>query len=204
MIKVGAIDCLNEEELCEEFSAFDVPQVVIFTEAYNDDGERYRGEMKSASIMNAAAKKMQNFVSSVNSGNYESWYERERETKNKIILFTDKKATPTVFKALSKKHLDRLNLGEIKSSEEELVKLFGVESFPTIIALTEPEEYKGEKYEGEMNPDQLGKWVSTYAYSAPKKIIPTDFQELTEKKRVRKTQFNALFSQSSLADARQL
>lgn len=25
MIKVGAIDCLNEEELCEEFSAFDVP-----------------------------------------------------------------------------------------------------------------------------------------------------------------------------------
>jgi len=25
MIKVGAIDCLREEELCEEFSAFDVP-----------------------------------------------------------------------------------------------------------------------------------------------------------------------------------
>lgn len=34
MIKVGAIDCLNEEELCEEFGAFDVPQVLIFTEAY--------------------------------------------------------------------------------------------------------------------------------------------------------------------------
>ena len=58
MIKVGAIDCLHEEELCEEFSAFDVPQIVIFTEAYSDDGERFRGEMKSGNIINAAAKKM--------------------------------------------------------------------------------------------------------------------------------------------------
>ena len=58
MIKVGAIDCLHEEELCEEFSAFDVPQIVIFTESYSDDGERFRGEMKSGNIINAAAKKM--------------------------------------------------------------------------------------------------------------------------------------------------
>lgn len=153
MIKVGAIDCLNEEELCEEFSAFDVPQILIFTEAYQDEGERFRGEMKAGNIINAAAKKMQNFVSSVNNDNYESWSERERETKHKIILFTDKKATPTVFKALSKKHLDRLNFGEIKQSEEQLIKKFGIETFPTIIALTEPEEFRGDKYEGEMSPD---------------------------------------------------
>ena len=140
MIKVGAIDCLHEEELCEEFSVFDVPQIVIFTESYSDDGERFRGEMKSGNIINAAAKKMQNFVSSVNKENYEAWIERERETKHKIILFTDKKATPTVFKALSKKHLDRLNFGEVKSSEEDLIKQFGIESFPTIIALTDPDE----------------------------------------------------------------
>ena len=57
MIKVGAIDCLHEEELCEEFSVFDVPQIVIFTESYSDDGERFRGEMKSGNIINAAAKK---------------------------------------------------------------------------------------------------------------------------------------------------
>lgn len=175
MIKVGGINCLDEEELCEEFSAFDVPQILIFTEAYSDDGERYRGDMKADQIINAAAKKMQNFVSSVNSGNYDSFVDRERLTKNKILLFTDKKSTPTVFKALSKKHIDRLNFGEVKQSEAELIKSFGVEAFPTIIALTEPDDYKGEKYEGEMSVDQLSKWVSTYAYSTPKKVVPTDF-----------------------------
>jgi len=175
MIKVGAIDCLKEEELCEEFSAFDVPQILIFTENTSDDGERYRGEMKADKIINAAAKKMQSFVSSVNEANYNTFVDRDRMTKNKIILFTDKKATPTIYKALSKKHIDRLNFGEVKQAEASLLKQFGVTSFPTIIALTEPEDYKGEKYEGEMTVDQLSKWVSTYAYATPKKIEVTDF-----------------------------
>ena len=131
--------------------------------------------MKAETIINAAAKKMQNFVSTVNKDNYDSFAERDRTTKHKILLFTDKKATPTVFKALSKKHIDRLNFGEIKQAEEELLKLFGVTTFPTILALTEPEDYKGERYEGEISVDQLSKWVSTYAYSTPKKVLPTDF-----------------------------
>lgn len=37
ILKVAAIDCHAEEELCEEFSAFDVPQVRIFTEVTDDD-----------------------------------------------------------------------------------------------------------------------------------------------------------------------
>jgi len=92
--------------------------------------------MKAEAIINAAAKKMQNFVSSVNEANYDSFVERDSMKKHKILLFTDKKSTPTVFKSLSKKHIDRLNFGEIKASEEELVKKFGIESFPTIMALT--------------------------------------------------------------------
>lgn len=34
-----------------------------------------------------------------------------------------------------------------------MVKLFGVTQFPTIMALTDPENYVGEKYEGEMKID---------------------------------------------------
>lgn len=155
IIKVGAIDCLNEEELCEEFGAYDIPQILIFSENFSDEGERYRGDMEVNKIMNAASKRMQSFVSVVSDSNYESFIERERLVKNKVILFTDKKTTPTLFKALSKKYLERLNLGEIKQSEEELIKKFGITEFPTILALTDPEGYSGEKYEGAMNVDQL-------------------------------------------------
>ena len=50
----------------------------------------------------------------VTSANLDSFIERDRATKHKIILFTEKKATPTVYKALSKKYLERLSFGEIK------------------------------------------------------------------------------------------
>lgn len=109
--------------------------------------------MNANSIMNAASKKMQSFVSVVTESNYESFTERDRTTKHKILLFTEKKSTPTVYKALSKKYLDRLTFGEVKQAEEGLVKLFGIDKFPTIMALTDPENYSGEKYEGEMNID---------------------------------------------------
>ena len=50
------------------------------------------------------------------------------------------------------------------------------------MALTDPENFIGEKYEGEMKIDQMTKWMGTYAYSTPKKVEVTDFIELTEKK----------------------
>jgi len=65
MINVGAIDCKSEEELCEEFGIYDLPNIYIFTESFSADGEKYQGNQDWNSIANAAAKKMQVFVSIV-------------------------------------------------------------------------------------------------------------------------------------------
>jgi hypothetical protein len=43
IINVGAIDCQGEEELCEEFGMYDIPQIVIFTESFVEEGEKYTG-----------------------------------------------------------------------------------------------------------------------------------------------------------------
>ena len=99
---------------------------MIFSENFADDGEKFNGAMNANSIMNAAVKKMQSFVSVVTDENYDAFIERERATKHKILLFTEKKTTPTVYKALSKKYLDRLMFGEIKSAEEALLKKFNI------------------------------------------------------------------------------
>lgn len=52
IIKVGAIDCREDEELCEEFGIYSMPTLVIFTENYNDDGEHYKGKMEWKPIAN--------------------------------------------------------------------------------------------------------------------------------------------------------
>lgn len=73
IIKVGAINCHVEEELCEEFSVFDKesPSVLIFTESVADDGQKHTGKMQWKSISSAASNKMQSFVRVINSENYE-------------------------------------------------------------------------------------------------------------------------------------
>ena len=91
-----------------------MPQILIFSENFQDDGEKFAGAMNANAIMNAAVKKMQSFVSVVSDENYDTFVERERATKHKILLFTEKKTTPTVFKALSKTYLNKLMFGEVK------------------------------------------------------------------------------------------
>lgn len=73
IVKVGAIDCGEDEELCEEFAIYNVPTMMIFQENYSDDGEKYNGKMDWKSIASFATKKMQSFVALVTSENYEQF-----------------------------------------------------------------------------------------------------------------------------------
>ena len=100
---------------------FDYPSIMIYNENYGDSGERFRGKMEHGTIANFASRKMQSFVSSVNSDNYVSFVDRERMEKNKVLLFTDKKSPPAIYKALSKKYLGKAVFGEVRKSETELI-----------------------------------------------------------------------------------
>lgn len=152
IIKVGAVDCSEDEELCEEFSVYQYPTMMVFQENYSDDGERYTGDMNWKSIANFATKKMQSFVSIVTSENYESFIARD-PTKFKVLLFTERKSTPPIYKALSKNYKDKLLFGEVRKSDEKMAQMFKVTEFPKIMVITDPVEHVGEFYTGELKID---------------------------------------------------
>ncbi len=87
--------------------------MLTFSESFKDQGERYLGAMEWNAIGNFAAKKMQNFVSIVTAENFEDFKSRDLQ-KPHALLFTDKKATPAIFKALSKKFINKLVFGEVR------------------------------------------------------------------------------------------
>ena len=58
IVKVGGIDCREDEELCEEFTVYSVPKIVVFSENYGDEGEEYRGKMEWKPISSFATSKM--------------------------------------------------------------------------------------------------------------------------------------------------
>ena len=66
----------------------------------------------------------------------------------KVILMSAKPSTPPLFKALSTEYRNRLNFGEIKSSQKELVEKLKVENFPTVLVIPKEDGAEPVVYEG--------------------------------------------------------
>lgn len=137
--------------------------------------------MEHGPIANVASRKMQSFVSSVNSDNYAGFTGRDAD-KNKFLLFTDKKSTPAMYKMLSKKYLGKAVFGEVRKSETELLQKFQIYNFPTLMVLTDPDNHIGESYEGEFKVNDVTRFTSSYANQKPKKIVRLEFLRLDERK----------------------
>ena len=80
---------------------------------------------------------MESFVSIVTNQNYDN-YINEDQSKNIVLLFTNKKSTPPLFKALSKEYKGKLLFGQVRSSEDKLIEKFKVINYPTLMVLTDP------------------------------------------------------------------
>ncbi|KAJ3258452.1 hypothetical protein HK103_003574 [Boothiomyces macroporosus] len=94
--------------------------------------------------------------------------EENNDKVDKVVLVTDKKTTPPLFKALSIEYLDRLAFGEVKSSNAELVAELGVETFPAILIF--PKDGSNViAYDGIVKQAQLVEFLDKYALPSKRK-----------------------------------
>lgn len=136
VIKVAAVNCAEEEELCDEFDIKSFPTIMYFPENTAKSHEKYTGKRTYKDISEFAVSKMQSFVRVVTDANFAEF---EAAEMPKIILFTDKKTTPPILKALSKQFKDRVMVGECRSSNLEMVSRFGITEFPSVIEVSSQE-----------------------------------------------------------------
>jgi DnaJ family protein C protein 16 len=106
---------------------------------------------------------MQNFVRIINKDNYNDFISTHTERYH-VLLFTSKKSTPPLFKALSKDYLNHLSFGEIRQSESELIKTFNVNQFPTLMVITNEESNEVDIFKDELKYDTIKKFLNKFAY----------------------------------------
>jgi len=159
----GAVNCKDDEEICEEYSVYTTPKLLYFPESANEGEEEYKGNIDFQSIFKFGAKLMQNFVRVINKDNYNDFMTSHPERYH-VLLFTSKKTTPPLFKALSKDYLNHLNFGEVRQSEKELIKTFNIDKFPTLIVITNLETNEYDLYKEEIKYDNMKKFLNRYAY----------------------------------------
>lgn len=94
--------------------------------------------MEIKDLANFAVSFMESFVEYVSFKNYQDFTKKDLY---KVILFTEKKTTPPLYKALSKDFKGKLVFGEVRNASDPLLKNFKVTSMPTLIVITDSQNY---------------------------------------------------------------
>lgn len=110
---------------------------------------------------------MESFVSIVLESNYKEFFSQDID-HYKLLLFTDKKGTSPLYMALSKEYKGKIIFGQVRQSELSLCKKFNIEKFPTLMIVTDYENYKGEVHQGEMKKEQIMNFLRPFAYDDKK------------------------------------
>lgn len=90
---------------------------------------------------------MHNNAIEITSANINTWV-NESPSVPKVLLFTETKGTPMIYKGLSVEFEKKLFFGVVRKAEEALVSRYNINKFPTIIVVKTTEKkpfiYKDE------------------------------------------------------------
>lgn len=167
MFRITALDCEEFGSLCTKEGVTKFPTIRVYpafpapTQDYEDDTIDFE------KVKKLAARFVGNRVVEVNQNNYDTFI-NDNPGKPKVVLFTDKKGVPLIFKALSA-HFDKtLIFGLIRDSEQGIVAKYKVKSFPAVFLIKEkdgkPLRYEGKEYSYQAIFDFINIYSETFVF----------------------------------------
>merc|ERR1712151_710286 len=124
------------------------------------------GKLETKAVSGKVSKLIPDFSSKVTKENADTWVTTD-PSKPKVILFTDKKGVPMLWKALSSETVFRrtVKFGIVNKEDEEACSKFKVKKFPTVIMQRGAKAEVKETYDGEMKFKPLMDWVNLHSES---------------------------------------
>ena len=157
LFNAGAINCIKDEEICEEFEVSQTPSIMFFSEN-EKDYNRYDGKVDFNSLFNYATKRMSYYVNEITKEKLNDFFSKKND-KYHVILFTSKDSTPSLYKALSKFFINKLIFGEVHKTQTELVELFKIR---TLMVMLDEEKNKYEIYKNKMNYESIKSYLNKF------------------------------------------
>jgi protein disulfide-isomerase A6 len=174
VVRIAAVNCDEQQELCGGMGVKGFPTIKLFpsdrTEKTLAGGKRglvktpvdYEGPRSAASIASQAAAMLPNFAEQLSDGaDADAWLARDPQVP-KVLLFTDKTSTATLYKSLAIDFHHRLAMGEVRKTQKALVDRYEITKFPTLVVIP-PEGKKPVKYEGPIQYEPLIKFLLPFA-----------------------------------------
>ena len=164
----------DEEELDDAFYRLEVfvpPQYKYnpYTKELNQHQKlQYtKTDISDKAIYKFLAKLIISREQKVTNENYENF--KSRPDLNKVMLFTNKKQTPLMFRGLSGYFYDRLHFGVVQDTEKALCERLNIKTFPSIMVIQTIEdgvivdEPIDIMYTGELDVEHIVQFLNKYA-----------------------------------------
>lgn len=165
MAKVTAMSCTDFPVFCKKADVKETPHVQIYP-VNPIPPYKYEGKMETKSLVGRISKNIPDNSVVVTKDNVDSFTTTD-PTKPKVVLFTNKKGVPTIWKALSSETVFRrtVKFGVVQESEDDVVKRFKVKKFPAVVMQRGSKAEIKETYSGEMSFAGLKEWVNLHSES---------------------------------------
>ncbi|KAI0975293.1 thioredoxin-domain-containing protein [Xylaria arbuscula] len=163
LAKVAAVNCDEDEnkQLCGMMGVQGFPTLKIVRPGKKTGKpvvEDYQGERTAKAIVNAVVDKINNHVKRVTDKDVDIFLSTKNETA-KAILFTEKGTTSALLRSLAIDFLDVISFAQVRDKESKTTKLFGIESYPTLVLLPGGDK-DGVLYQGELKKPDMVKFLS--------------------------------------------
>lgn len=183
-LKVGAVNCRMQAKICSKASIKDFPAVRWYPMENDKPPEVYEGAVSAKELGKWASDMMPDFTAVLeDKQQLRAWLDNLK-VGPAAVLFTDKSATPPMWKALSREYLNRANLGVVRRCDKHgvfknaLQKEYDVR-IPQVIHI-DPLDAVGkikEKFSSQMNWDTLKLWFMKLVAVAKKAGPAATFKE---------------------------
>lgn len=157
---MGACDCDEDASVCEKEKITTFPTVRIYPPLPIPTID-VEGELTGKSVFNSAAKFLHSNVIEITNTNINTFI-NESPSVPKVLLFTDKKGTPIIFKGLSVSFENKLFFGIVRKEDDILVDRYNIKTFPSIIVVKTTEK-KPYIYKGEMKYTPIFDWLNVFS-----------------------------------------
>jgi len=160
ILRITSVDCDEYAALCEKESVTEVPTVKIYP-LLPAPAQKYEGELSGKKIAGYASQFVEGKTMNLNSLNVDEFI-KEEHSMPKVLLFTNKKKVPVLFRALSTAFDKKMKLGVVFSSEDDLCRRYNVSEFPKIL-LIKSHEPKPRIFKGELKYQPIFDFLNVHA-----------------------------------------
>ena len=175
-IKIGAVNCDTDEEICEEFDIKKINEILFLSDNIKEKNIIYNGDLSVQKLKEFGEKYLINYVIKVTDKNYKNFINKN-DSLFHVILFTEKTETPSIYRIISKNYNEKFVFGMVNKNDKELINKFNnVDKFPSLFLLIDDENYNGIFCNTELNKENIEEFLKQFLNRKKEKNL---FPELT-------------------------